>query len=179
LAAAASAPDTRAAVRYVDRHESGGGPVTSNPDDPERNPYEFPSLERSSDASQPYAPVDPAGNSVPPPDYSPGAPPPAFPPPYHGGVPYDPYAKPQTTNAQAIGALVSSIAGMVICCCGVPSLIGLILGIVAMNETRRTGQAGHGLALAAVIIGGIGLLFFIGFWLFFIFGGNRSWEVNF
>jgi hypothetical protein len=38
---------------------------------------------------------------------------------------------------------------------------GIILGVIAMRETRRTGQDGHGLALAAVIIGAL----IVAFWL--------------
>ncbi len=32
--------------------------------------------------------------------------------------------------------------------------MGLILGIIAMQQTKRTGQEGHGLAVAGVIVGG-------------------------
>ena len=39
--------------------------------------------------------------------------------------------------------------------CGVASVVGLILGIIGMREIKRTGQEGHGLALAGVIIGAI------------------------
>jgi hypothetical protein len=48
---------------------------------------------------------------------------------------------------------VTSLAGLLFCV--VPSVVGLILGIIAMRETRRTGQDGYGLALAGVIIGGL------------------------
>ena len=54
----------------------------------------------------------------------------------------------------AIAALVTSLAGYLMCC--LPSVVGLALGIVAMRETKRTGQEGYGIAVAAVIIGGIG-----------------------
>ena len=39
--------------------------------------------------------------------------------------------------------------------CGFPSIVGLILGIIAMRETRKTGQDGYGLALAGTVIGGV------------------------
>jgi hypothetical protein len=38
---------------------------------------------------------------------------------------------------------------------GAPSPVGLVLGIVARGQIRRTGEAGDGLALAAVIVGGV------------------------
>jgi hypothetical protein len=87
----------------------------------------------------------------------PGYPPPGYPPPYAGGYGYgyDPYApvRPAGTNGKAIGALVTSVAGLVFC--GLPAIVGLVLGVVAMRETTRTGQEGHGMALAAVIVGGL------------------------
>ncbi|TPG36134.1 DUF4190 domain-containing protein [Mycobacterium hodleri] len=87
----------------------------------------------------------------------PGMPAPGYPPQYAGGYgyPYDPYAqgRPPGTNGKAIGALVTSLAGLVFC--GLPSVVGLILGIIAMRETKRTGQEGHGMALAGVIVGAL------------------------
>ena len=35
------------------------------------------------------------------------------------------------------------------------AIVGLVLGVMAMRETKRTGQAGHGMALAGTIIGGL------------------------
>ncbi len=43
-----------------------------------------------------------------------------------------------------------SLAGLV--CCGLPSIVGLVLGIIAMRETKRTGQDGFALAVAAVAV---------------------------
>jgi hypothetical protein len=137
--------------------------VTSDPNDPNRA-FEYPSLEQSGGPVDPYAPIDyPVTN---PSGYPqrPGYPPPAggFPPPYqpYGGPPHDPYrlGRPHGTNGQAIGALVAGIVGLPLCFCGIPSIIAIVLGMLAKNETKRTGQDGHGMALAAVIIGGIGLL---------------------
>lgn len=79
-----------------------------------------------------------------------------------GGYPYaqnpyaqDPYApaRPTGTNGKAIAALVTSLAGIVFC--GLPSFVGVVLGVMAMRETKRTGQEGYGLALAGVIVGAI------------------------
>jgi hypothetical protein len=60
--------------------------------------------------------------------------------------------KPQGTNGMAIASLVTSVLGLVCC---IPSVIGMILGIIAMRETKRTGQDGFGLALAGTIVGGL------------------------
>ena len=115
---------------------------------------------------RPYDYPDDAG--LPPPVY-PGS----YPPPPHG-YPHQPYyhqqpqyQRPVGTNGKAVGALACALAGMVFC--GLPSVAGLILGVVAMRETKRTGQDGYGLALAGTIIGGLvtafmvlGLLLWIG-----------------
>ena len=36
-------------------------------------------------------------------------------------------------------------------------IVGLILGHIALSQIKRTGERGHGLALAAVIIGWVGI----------------------
>ena len=121
--------------------------MTYDPNDPHR-PYEYPSLEQSG------RPIDYSAGGYPPP-------PSGFPPPYqpYGSPPYDPYrqVRPQGTNGQAIGALVSGIIGLLLCFCCIPSIVAVVLGILAMNETKRTGQDGHGMALAGVILGGISI----------------------
>lgn len=115
--------------------------------------------------ADPYAPVDYPANypPMPPPAYPSPYPPPTaypgypYPPPGYPvyGDPYDPYrpTKPPGTNGKAIAALVTSLAGALFC--GLPSIAGIILGIVAMRETKRTGQDGFGLAVAGVAIGAV------------------------
>lgn len=125
------------------------------PEPPERG-VEYPSLESLPPAIE-YPPTyAPGYPGLPPPVY-PGPYPQGYPPPY----PYDPYrpVPPHGTNGKAIGALVASVAGVLGCACVIPSLVGIVLGFVAMGETRRTGQAGHGLAVAAVVVGILTLVF--------------------
>jgi hypothetical protein len=137
--------------------------TTSDPEQPSQpaGGTEYPSLEDAQRQHDPHAPVDY------PPDA--GLPPPVYPPPYPGqagypgypGAPgyypgaYDPYRpmKPPGTNGKAIAALVTSLVGLF--CCGLPSIAGLILGIVGMRETKRTGQDGYAIALIGTIIGGL------------------------
>jgi hypothetical protein len=120
-------------------------------------------------------PLDYPSGALPPPVYPPPAYPPAYYPGYPGAyypaAPYDPYRprKPLGTNGKAIAALVCSAAGIL--CCGVSSIAGLILGVIAMRETRRTGQDGYGIALAGTVIGALAvvglalyLLLSIGLW---------------
>ncbi|WP_395310479.1 DUF4190 domain-containing protein [Mycobacterium sp. AMU20-3851] len=96
----------------------------------------------------PGSPVDyPADVGLPPPVY-PG--PPGYPV-YPGLTPYP--VKPPGTNGKAIAALVCALAGLPFC--GVPSVAGLVFGVIAMRETGRTGQDGYGLAVAGAVIGGL------------------------
>jgi hypothetical protein len=156
--------------------------MTGQPDQPFRG-VEYSSLEQSPAPVDPYPPVDyrSAYLPLPPPVYpQPGYPQPGatgypsaypgrypvYPPTYPGAYPYppdpyDPYrpAKPPGTNGKAIGALVASLAGLLFC--GLPSIAGVILGIIAMGETRRTGQDGYGLALAGTIIGALVVAFVV------------------
>ena len=148
--------------------------MTSDPNDPNRA-FEYPSLEQSGRPVDPSAPIDyPATNPSgypQPPGYPPatGYPGPAFPPPYQ---PYGTrrttrigWAHRRETNGQAIGALVAGIVGVPLCFCGIPSIIAIVLGFLAMSETKRTGQDGHGMALAGVIIGVIGLALAVLTWI--------------
>jgi hypothetical protein len=140
--------------------------TTSGPEQPFRG-WEYPSLENSAaQRPDPYAPVDyPTDAGLPPPVYptpypnAPGYPgTPGYPPApgYYPGVAYDPYRpmKPAGTNGMALAALIVSVASLVLFC-GVPSFIGVVLGIIAMQQTRRTGQDGFGLALAGTVLGAI------------------------
>jgi hypothetical protein len=127
--------------------------MSSPPEQPYRG-GEYPSLEQSVPQPDPYAPVDyPTGYpQLPPPLYPQGG---GYPPPFPGYPPYDPYraGKPLGTNGKAIASLVTALGGLV--CCGLPSIAGLILGIIAMRECERTGQDGYGLALAGTIVGAL------------------------
>ena len=142
--------------------------MTSGPEQPFRG-IEYPPLENSpGPPADPYAAVDYPDAGLPPPVYSapyPGAPgyPVAAGYPYQTD-PYDPYRpmKPPGTNGKAIAALVTSLVGVFFC--GLPSIAGLILGFVAMRETRRTGQDGFGIALAGAIIGGL----VVAFWMLYL-----------
>ncbi|CAN5476892.1 hypothetical protein BH09ACT7_BH09ACT7_22000 [soil metagenome] len=117
------------------------------PEPPQRG-FEYPPLE-----DLPPAVEYPTNYS---PGY-PGLPPPVYPAPFPGQFadPYDPYrpVAPPGTNGKAIGALVASVFGVLACGCLVPSLAGIVLGFIALGETKTTGQAGRGLAVAAVVVG--------------------------
>ncbi|CAJ1580739.1 DUF4190 domain-containing protein [[Mycobacterium] wendilense] len=155
-----------------------------NPDDPHsgasRNPADpFAPIDYPSGYQDPpaYSPPPP---HAPPPDYPPpppgyGAypPPPQYPappgPPGYGGypggygAPYDPYGPPvpMETNNLATASLVTSVAGALLslfCCLGAfLPIVGLVLGIAALNQIKNTHQQGRGMAIAGIVIGAITL----------------------
>src|SRR3954452_2448363 len=80
------------------------------------------------------------------PQYGPPPPGYGYPPPYPVYGPPTNAVYPPPTNPLAIAALVCALT---------IAPVGLGLGIAARKQIRRTGEQGDGLALAAVIIGGI------------------------
>jgi hypothetical protein len=46
--------------------------------------------------------------------------------------------------------------------------LALVLGLMARQQIRRTGEEGDGLALAAVIVGGVAVVVFVALILFWI-----------
>ena len=64
------------------------------------------------------------------------------------------------TDGLAVGAFITSLAGLVLAAaCGFPILacpVGAVLGHVSLNRIARTGAEGRGFALAGIIIGWIG-----------------------
>ena len=129
----------------------------------------------------PNAPVDYPANypPLPPPVYQTPYPQAAgYPYPPYGGDPFDPYRplKPPGTNGKAVAALVCSLAGLVFC--GLPSIAGIILGIVAMRETKRTGQDGFGLAVAGLAIGAVIVVLMLVYIAFMVFIVSSSTSYN-
>jgi hypothetical protein len=92
----------------------------------------------------------------PPPPY--GAPPPGYGPPPTGypAPEYSAYGQPaQKTNQMAIASIVASCVGVL---CGIGSIVGIALGIVALNQIKQTREGGHGLAIAGIVVGAVTLL---------------------
>ncbi|MFE9647967.1 DUF4190 domain-containing protein [Streptomyces sp. NPDC006365] len=84
-----------------------------------------------------------------------------------GHPPYTPPLPPPPVNGFAIAALVLGIL------CFLP-LIGLILGVIALAQIKKKGEHGKGMALAGVILSGLGTAF-----LAFAFasgGAAEFWE---
>lgn len=69
---------------------------------------------------------------------------------------YTPAPVAQKTNVLAIVSLVLSILSF--------NIIAVILGVIALSQIKKTGESGRGLAIAGIIIGAIGFIF----WIIFI-----------
>jgi hypothetical protein len=122
----------------------------------------------------PYQP--PPAGYPPQPPYQP--PPAGYPPqpPYQSGYPGAPfpggYGAPQPrTNPMAIGSLVASILGVPLffaCFTGaIAAIAGIVLGIVALNQIKQSGEQGRSFAIAGIVVGGVVLAFNL---LFLILG---------
>ncbi len=129
--------------------------------------------------TQPPAQPPMAAPPPPPPNYG-GQPPMAAPPPpppnYGGGAPV-PGAVPPGTNPLAIASIICSV--VLTCLCGFGSGIGLILGVIALNQIKKTGQAGRGLALAGIIVGAVVVALSIIYWIFVLATGGGNFYYNY
>jgi hypothetical protein len=99
----------------------------------------------------PYSPAP--GNYAPPPEY--GAP-------YPTGYGYP--AQPTGTNSLAIFSLVASVVGLL---CGIGSIIGIVLGTIAISQIKKSRQNGYGLAVAGIVVGVASLVISI-VWMTFV-----------
>ena len=66
---------------------------------------------------------------------------------------YMPVVQQPKTNGLAVAGFVCSIVGWF--CCGITSIIGVILSIVALSQIKNRQEGGKGLAIAGIVIGGI------------------------
>ena len=114
-------------------------------------------------AAQPAAPVqpDPYAQQVPPVQPDPYAQP--------YGAPVAPYGAPvvKQSNGMAIAALICGIVGLLSSWCigVVPSIRGVVFGILGLKKSTEMGGEGKGMAIAGLVCGGIGLLASIIYWL--------------
>lgn len=134
-------------------------------------PVDYPHTEYPA-SNYPGYPTNPPGYQPPgygyPPSYQGG--PPGYPaaPAYPGAyAPYQPgYPAPSSgNNGLAIASLITSITGLIL---GIPlmlfcwigilvPIVGVVLGIVALNQIKQTNQPGRGMAIAGIAVGGFAI----------------------
>jgi hypothetical protein len=80
-----------------------------------------------------------------------------------------PYAPARKTNGNAIASLVCGICAFVVC--PLVAIAGLVTGVRARRQIRESNGAeeGDGLALAGLIVSGLGLLYMAAMIAFFVF----------
>jgi len=98
---------------------------------------------------------------------------PAAPPPAGGGK----------TNGLAIASLILGIASLVMCLGPLAGIPGVICGHMALGRIKASGQGGRGMAIAGLVMGYLGIVVIIIFFLLgglaFIFGaGEMSTELT-
>lgn len=156
--------DTNGSNPYGDPIDPG---QPNNPDPyggaPQSNPYGAPAADPSQQPTtpppappNPYAAPPAGGPYAPPPN--PYAAPPAAPYGQGGGSPYGQPSGPTKTDGMAIGALVASVIGLCTC---IGSVVGIVLGFIAMGRTREGRVGGRGLAISAVALGFVGVVLWI------------------
>jgi len=84
--------------------------------------------------------------------------------PKYGPPAYNPYSnyQPAPSNGMAIASFVTSLAGMFVLC-GVSGIVGIVLGVIALNRSKQLQDAGRGMAIAGIVIGAAQLVLAIGF----------------
>lgn len=97
-----------------------------------------------------------------------------------GTMPQPPqqFMRPEKASGMATAALILSIVG--IFCCGVASIVGLILGVIELGKINRgeSSERGRGYAKAAVIIGAVMIALGVILNIILIATGNWSFEFN-
>ena len=82
---------------------------------------------------------------------------------YYSSAPVSP-----PTNGMATASLVCGLIGFV--ACGLTSVLAIIFGHIAHSQIRRTGEGGHGMAVAGLILGYLVTAGWVIFWTLYILG---------
>ena len=90
----------------------------------------------------------PPGVYPPPPVQGSGYPPPV---PGYSGASSTP-----GTNGLAIASFICSFLGGA--SGGIGAIVGIVLGVIALNQIKKSGQGGRGLALAGITVGAVWLV---------------------
>jgi hypothetical protein len=117
---------------------------------------------------QPYGHYEPVADDRQALPTSPGPYPPAYPPAYQQPPQQIIINQPsRPTSTYATISLVFGILGFLTSCCtfGVFSAVALICGLAAMRETNNDAKGGRSMAIVGLILGGLGIVFPIFFFI--------------
>ncbi|MFF3063934.1 DUF4190 domain-containing protein [Oerskovia sp. NPDC057915] len=78
------------------------------------------------------------------------------------------FAPPPRQNGLALASMITSLAGLLACM--VPGIVGLVLGIVALQQIGRDGTTGRGFAITGIAVGAVGTAFVL-LWIFAMVAG--------
>jgi hypothetical protein len=117
------------------------------------------------DPTRPLVPYEPPYS--PPPAYYPGYPPPPV---------YVQPAPPPPVSGLAVASMVLAIIGLLSGCCtfGIPAILAVILGHVALAETRNGAKTGYGMAIAGLVMGYLLVLPALVFSIWILFAGGMA-----
>jgi hypothetical protein len=97
---------------------------------------------------------------------------------YGALAPYAPMVRtvPPPASGTAIASMVLAIIGLLSGCCtfGIPSVLAIILGHVALSETRSGARSGHGMAVAGLVMGYLVVAPALAFSAWFLFAGGMA-----
>lgn len=91
--------------------------------------------------------------------HRPWPPPPAHPAPGYQAVARRPAADSEVTNGLAVASLVCGL--MEVFTLGITAIPAVILGHIARGQIRRNGERGDGMATAGLVLGWLGIAFFV------------------
>ena len=84
---------------------------------------------------------------------------PAVPGPLAQPVQHRPAVRPEPTNGMAVASLVCGL--LQVFSLGITAIPAVILGHLARGQIRRTGERGDGMATAGLVLGWLGIAFFV------------------
>jgi hypothetical protein len=83
---------------------------------------------------------------------------------------------PPPMSGLAVASVLLAVLGIVsgFCTFGIPALLAVILGHVAIGDTRDGSRSGHGVAVAGMVLGYIVVVPALAFSLWVLFGGGMT-----
>lgn len=101
------------------------------------------------------------------------------PPPPQYGAPQPPYGgAPTGTSGMAIASLVLGIVGILSCGCLIFSILAIVFGRIANRDISAGTKSGAGLAKTGFILGVVGVVLGVLYWILVIVTGNVNFTTS-